>query len=182
MNGYAGCLLRVNVSEGTCTKESLKEDKLRKFVGGAGYGADLLYNEVSPGIDPLGPDNKIVFATSPLSDNPVTGGGSIILCFKSPLTNGWGETRCGSDFGPHLRKAGFDFIVIEGKADKPVYLEIVNGDASLQDASEIVGKDVYEKTEWIEARMPNSDQKQIGHDHRSSRRASGTFRLSHEQG
>ncbi|SDP82608.1 aldehyde ferredoxin oxidoreductase family protein [Desulforhopalus singaporensis] len=154
MNGYAGFLLRVDLSSGVCTKESLDKDTLRKFVGGAGYAADLLYKEIGPGIDPLGPENKIVFATSPLSENPVTGGGSVILCFKSPLTNGWGETRCGSDFGPNLRRAGFDFVVIEGKSDGPVFLEIINGTALLRDATDIVGKDVYEKTDWAEARLP----------------------------
>ncbi len=154
MNGYAGCLLRVDLSSRTFKKEPLEKDTIRKFVGGAGFAADILYKELQPGINPLGPENKVIFATSPLSENPVTGGGSVILCFKSPLTNAWGESRCGSDFGPNLRRAGFDFVVIEGKADGPVYLELINGAVALKDAHEIVGKDIYEKTTWIKARLP----------------------------
>jgi aldehyde:ferredoxin oxidoreductase len=154
MKGYAGKLLRVNLNNGKCTSEPLEEQMVRKFIGGSGVGANLLFHELKVGIDPLGPDNKIVFATSPLSENIVSGGGSITLCFKSPLTNGWGESRCGGNFGPDLRRAGFDFIVVEGRSKQPVYLEVVNGDASLRDASSLVGKDIYEKTDWIESRLP----------------------------
>ena len=154
MKGYAGKYLRVNLTDGKCTSEIIDKNTAHKFIGGAGFGADLLIRELEPGIDPLGPENKIVFATSPLSENVVSGGGSITLCFKSPLTDGWGESRCGGNLGPDLRRAGFDFIVVEGRSTKPVYLEVINGEALLQDATPIVGKDVYEKTDWIEERLP----------------------------
>ncbi|MCK5517180.1 MAG: aldehyde ferredoxin oxidoreductase family protein, partial [Desulfobulbaceae bacterium] len=146
--------LRVNLSIKECSIEPINESVARKFIGGAGYAADILFRELEGGIDPLGPDNKIIFATSPLSENIVTGGGSVILCFKSPLSDGWGESRCGSDFGPNLRRAGYDFLIIEGKSVSPVYLEILDGIATLKDATEICGKDVYEKTDWIEALLP----------------------------
>ena len=154
MKGYAGKLLRVNLTRGHCIVESLEEHLIRRFIGGAGLGAHLLFSELNRGIDPLGPDNKIVFATSPLSENIVSGGGSIILCFKSPLTNGWGESRCGGNFGPDLRRAGFDAVIVEGTSEQPVYLEVINGSPSLKDASSLVGKDVYEKTDWIEGNLP----------------------------
>jgi aldehyde:ferredoxin oxidoreductase len=87
--GYAGKLLRVFLDEKKIKEEEeLNFDDLRKYIGGVGYGAKLLYDEVKERIDPLGPDNKIVFATSPLTMNTIPGGGSIELCFKSPLTNG----------------------------------------------------------------------------------------------
>jgi aldehyde:ferredoxin oxidoreductase len=154
MKGYNGKLLRVNLENGHCLSEQVDETRARKFIGGSGYAADILYRELKAGIDPLGSDNKIVFSTSPLSENIVAGGGSIILCFKSPLTNGWGESRCGGNFGPDLRRSGFDFIVVEGRSKHAVYLEIINGKAQLKDASSIAGKDIYEKTDWIEDRLP----------------------------
>ncbi len=151
VNGYSGQILRVNLSDKSCTPEPIDGVKARKFIGGAGYGAEILYSELKAGIDPLGPENKLVFATSPLTCNVVAGGGSITVCFKSPLTGVWGESRCGSNFGPDLRRAGYDIVIIEGKSEAPVYLAIVNGKARLEDAQNLVGKDVYEKTDLIEA-------------------------------
>ena len=89
-NGYMGQILRVDLSSGSCTIEAIDENKARKFVGGVGYAAEILFNELKPGIDPLGQENKVIFATSPLSDNIVPGGGSVSICFKSPLSNVWG--------------------------------------------------------------------------------------------
>lgn len=149
--GYTGKILRANLSAAECTVEDIDPVAARNFVGGAGYGAEILFREVQAGADPLGPDNKIVFATSPLTTNLVPGGGSIMVCFKSPATGAWGESRCGGNFGPDMRKAGFDHIIIEGSSDTPVYLHIADGEASLKDASELLGKDVYEKSDILEA-------------------------------
>lgn len=149
-NGYTGQILRVNLSTKTCRAEAIDTEIARKFIGGAGFGAEVLYRELAPGIDPLGSDNKIIFATSPLSCNNVPGGGSIILCFKSPLTGAWGESRCGGNFGPDLRKAGYDHIIVEGYSETPVYLAISGGVARLEDATELVGKDVYQKSDYLE--------------------------------
>jgi aldehyde:ferredoxin oxidoreductase len=88
VNGYAGKLLRVFLDEKKAKEENLNFDDLRKYIGGVGYGAKLLYDEVKEGIDPLGPNNKMILTTSPLTMNAIPGGGSIELCFKSPLTNG----------------------------------------------------------------------------------------------
>ncbi len=77
--GYMGQILRVDLSSGNCSTEAIDVGTARKFVGGVGYAARILYNEVKPGIDPLGPENKLVFATSPLSDNLVPGGGSVSI-------------------------------------------------------------------------------------------------------
>ncbi|WP_136796352.1 MULTISPECIES: aldehyde ferredoxin oxidoreductase family protein [Desulfosediminicola] len=149
-NGYSGQVLRVNLSTRQCDIEPLNVEKARKFLGGAGFGAEVLYNEVKAGVDPLGPDNKIVFATSPVTCNTVAGGGSIMVCFKSPATGAWGESRCGGNFGPDLRRAGFDHIIVEGASDSPLYLAIADGTPRLEDASALVGKDVYEKTDFLE--------------------------------
>ncbi len=153
-SGYMGQILRVNLSSGHCSIEAIDADTARKFVGGVGYAARILYSEVRPGVDPMGSENKLIFATSPLSDNLVPGGGSVSVCFKSPMSNAWGESRSGGNFGPDLRRAGFDLLIIEGASEKPVYLEVIDGIASLKDAAALFGKDVYEKTDLIEEWMP----------------------------
>src|SRR6056297_1599361 len=125
--GYAGKQLRISLSEEKVTEEELDEVILRKYLGGAGYAARLLYDELDAGIDPLGDKNKLVFATSPLTRRRVPGGGSLEVCFKSPLTGVWGEARVGDEFGFALKNAGYDFLIIEGKARRPVYLVIEDG-------------------------------------------------------
>ncbi|MCK4529129.1 aldehyde:ferredoxin oxidoreductase, partial [candidate division WOR-3 bacterium] len=153
VKGYAGKLLRVFLGEKKVKEKELNFDDLREYIGGVGYGAKLLYDELKEGIDPLGYENKIILATSPLTTNTVPGGGSIELCFKSPLTNGWGESRCGGDFGPELRKAGYDFVIIEESADEPVYLVINNGDVKIKTAHHLKGKKVTEKINIIKAEL-----------------------------
>lgn len=149
--GYAGSVLRVNLTHGTCTPEALDTAVARQFIGGAGYAAHVLFTELQPHIDPLGLDNKLLLLSGPLSDNRVPGGGSIMACFKSPLTGLWGQSRCGGNAGPDLRRAGFDLVIIEGKSSIPQYLEIAEGQGLLHDASPLVGKDVYEKDDWLKA-------------------------------
>ena len=81
--------LRVNLRSEEATKEAVSASQLEKFYGGVGYSASLLNDELDPNVDPLGPENKIILATGPLTHKMVPGGGSVELCFKSPLTNGW---------------------------------------------------------------------------------------------
>jgi aldehyde:ferredoxin oxidoreductase len=153
MKGYAGQILRVDLSSSKCQLEPVDSGVARKFIGGTGYAAHLLFTELAKGVSPLGPQNKIIFATSPITENRVPGGGSIMVCFKSPLTNAWCESRCGGNFGPDLRRTGIDFIIVEGVSEKPVYLEIDDDGVALKDASEIEGKDVYQKSDWLEASL-----------------------------
>ena len=115
--GYAGKQLRISLSEKKVKVEDVDPDVMRKYLGGAGYGARILYDELEKGTDPLEPANKLLFSTSPLTANKIPGGGSIIVCFKSPLTNAWGESRCGGDFGPDLKRAGYDALIIEDRSD-----------------------------------------------------------------
>jgi len=159
VSGYAGKLLRVSLNKKKSKEENLNFEDLKKYIGGVGYGAKLLYDELKKGIDPLGPSNKMILATSPLTINTIPGGGSIELCFKSPLTNGWGEYRCGGDFGPEMRKAGFDFIIIEGKADQPVYLVINDNKISIKSAEHLKGKKITKKIEIIENELGSTDFK-----------------------
>ena len=143
--GYFGKQLRISLDTKEASMEEIDSEVLKKYLGGVGYGARVLYDEIEKGIDPLSADNKIIFSTSPLTANNIPGGGSIMLCFKSPLTHIWGESRCGGDFGPDMRRAGFDALIIEGRAAEPVFLVINDDDVSLRPAGHMVGKKVTEK-------------------------------------
>jgi len=155
INGYMGKQLRINLSKKEIKAENLDLNILRKYIGGVGYGAKLLYDELSPKTESLGEDNKLVFATSPLTANNIPGGGSIMVCFKSPATNGWGESRCGGDFGPDLRKAGYDFLIIEGKSKEPIYLSIEEDSVEFTSAMHLKGKLVSDKIKIIQDETSN---------------------------
>jgi aldehyde:ferredoxin oxidoreductase len=154
--GYFGRQLRISLDNKDIRTEIIDTNVLKKYLGGVGYAAKVLFEELKEGIDPLSADNKIVFATSPLTANKIPGGGSIMLCFKSPLTGIWGESRCGGNFGTDLRKAGFDALIIEGKAAEPVYLVINDDNISLRPAGHLVGKKVSEKTTIIRNELNDS--------------------------
>ncbi len=143
--GYAGSVLRVDLSAGAISTERLNEKWIRPFIGGTGYAARILYGEMAAGTDPLGPDALFVLATGPLTDNLVPGGGSLSVCCKSPLTGAWGEARVGCDMGGTLKKAGYDFVVLSGRAERPVHLVITDGAAELRDAQHLRGRTVLEK-------------------------------------
>jgi aldehyde:ferredoxin oxidoreductase len=153
--GYAGRQLRVDLGTGITRIEELDPMILRKYVGGAGYAARVLFDELPPKLDPLSASNILVVATGPLSLNKIPGGGSVELCFKSPLTGLWGESRSGGDFGPDLKRAGFDFIVIESRSVQPVYLLVESGTAVLRPAAHLRGKTVSEKRAMLAGDFPS---------------------------
>jgi aldehyde:ferredoxin oxidoreductase len=154
MAGYTGRLLRVLLDRGEVRTEPLDAGIVERYLGGTGYAARILFDEQPAGIDPLGPEARILFSTGPLTTNAVPGGGSVELCFKSPLTGGWGESRSGSDFGPDLRRAGFDHIIVQGRSKSPVYLVVRDGSAELRDATRLAGKTVSEKLDTIRRDLP----------------------------
>jgi aldehyde:ferredoxin oxidoreductase len=117
----------------------LREDVLRTYLGGKCLGAKILYEELEPGIDPLGPKNKLIFAAGPLTGAPFAGHSRYAVMGKSPLTGGWGESHAAGFFGPELKYAGYDVIVVEGRAETPVYLWIREGAAELRDATGLWG-------------------------------------------
>ncbi len=152
IKGY-GKQLRIFLNNKETRVEELDEKIMRDFLGGVGYGARVLYDELEKGIDPLGEDNKLLFATGPLTGNNMPGGGSIEICFKSPLTGGWGESRSGGNFGPDLRKTGFDFVIFEGKSEKPVYLYITDETVEFRAAEHLLGLTIEEKTGKIKEEL-----------------------------
>jgi aldehyde:ferredoxin oxidoreductase len=149
IKGYAGRQLRVDLTQRELTVEPVSAEWSRDYLGGAGYSARLLYDELGVGVDPMGPDNIMVLASGPLSLSAVPGGGSMMLCFKSPLTGIWGESRVGGDSGPDLKKAGFDYVIIKGKSAEPVWLLIRDGKCEFRTASHLLGMTVSEKSAAI---------------------------------
>lgn len=141
MFGYAGTFLRVNLSNREITTEPLSEEMARKYLGGRGFAARLLYTELEKGIDPLGPHNRLIVATGVLTGTPTPVGNRTTIAAKSPLTGVWGDATFGGKFGGELKRAGFDALIIEGASEKPVYLYIIDGRAEIRDASSLWGLD-----------------------------------------
>ncbi len=142
--GYAGKILRVNLSANTTSVEELDRKFCRKYIGGAGFIAYYLYKELKPGIDPLGPENKLIFALGPLTGVSLAGNARNCVGAKSPLTGGIIKSEVGGNWGPELKHAGFDGVIVDGKAEKPVYLWIQDGEVSIKDASHLWGKQTKE--------------------------------------
>ena len=155
IGGYIGRVLRVNLTDGKLYVEDLPpEDVLRKWVGGRGLGVYYMLKEVDPRVDPLSPKNKAIVATGPLTG--VTGipsSGRWCSVTKSPLTNTIHDSQSGGKFGPELKFAGFDMIIIEGVSEKPVYLWIYDGKAELRDAKHLWGKDTHSTTDMIKEEL-----------------------------
>ncbi|HZK66668.1 MAG TPA: aldehyde ferredoxin oxidoreductase family protein [Chloroflexota bacterium] len=147
--GYVGQLLRVDLSKKAVTTEPLREDWARDYMGGVGYSARLLYDELPAGIDPLGPVNKLVFMTGPLNGTMIPAASRSSVCSKSPLTGSFFHSIFGGFFGPELKFAGYDGLVVEGESDTPVYLWIDDGKVELRDASHLWGKSTLHAEEEI---------------------------------
>ena len=137
--GYLGRILRVNLSKDKLSIEYPDEIFYRRYLGGEGFVAYYLLKELKPGIDPLGPENKLIFAAGPVTGVPIAGNSRNSIGAKSPLTGGFGESEVGGYWGAELKHAGFDAVIIEGKASSPVYLWIHDGEAEIRDASHIWG-------------------------------------------
>lgn len=149
MNGYMDRVLHVDLSKGRLWDEPMKEKDARQFAGGSGLAARIIYDMVDADTDPLGPCNPLVFMTGPLVGTPMPSAGRYSVCALSPLTGIWGEANSGGFFGPELRFAGYDGVVITGCSDKPVWLSIVEGKAELHDASEMWGHDSYRTQDMV---------------------------------
>jgi len=149
MPGYAGKILRVDLSSGNIAVEQKDDEFYRRYWGGRALIAYYLLTELPSGADPLGPENILVFAAGPLTGVPVAGAGRNSVGAKSPLTGFYGDAEGGGYFGAELKKAGFDAIVIKGRAEKPVYLYVNEDGAEIKDASHLWGKTTGEVEELI---------------------------------
>lgn len=144
-----GKILKVNLSTGKITDSSLSDEFYQKWLGGYGLGARILYDDIPPKIDPLGPENVIGFTTGILTGTLTPFSGSFTVVGKSPLTGTWGDSRGGGLFGPELKYTGVDAVFFYGVSARPVYLWITNGIAELKDAAEIWGRNVSETEQII---------------------------------
>jgi len=144
MNGYMGRILRVDLSQSRLWDEALNENYARNYVGGSGLAARYLYDMLDADTDPLGPENPLFFLTGPLVGTSMTSAGRYSVCARSPLTGIWGEANSGGFFGPELRSAGYDGVLITGRAERPVWLSIVEGQAALHEAGDLWGSGIYD--------------------------------------
>jgi len=146
MHGLMGKILRVNLAEGIISEEEIPEEIAKKFLGGRGIASKYLFDEVKPGIAPLGPENKLIFMSGLLTGTPSPSAARYSVVAKSPLTNIWAQSNSGGRWGVDLKHSGFDGIIFEGISEKPVYFVIDDGKAELCDASDLWGKNVSETT------------------------------------
>jgi aldehyde:ferredoxin oxidoreductase len=151
MNGYADQLLRVDLSNGKVTKEEISEELKRDFVGGRGFAVKLLWDEVKR-VEPLSEKNKIVFSTGPLTGQPLPSAGKMVIASKSPLTGGYGDGNIGTMAAVHLKRAGYDVLVVEGKSQKPAYLLIENEKVTIVPAPELWGKNTFETEDILQGK------------------------------
>ena len=145
---FIGKILRVNLTERSIKVEELPKDA-ELYLGGRGLASKILYDEIDPKVDPFSPENKLIFATGPLTGTAAPTGGRYMVVTKGPLTGTIASSNSGGYFGAELKFAGYDMIIFEGKADKPVYLSIKDDHVELKDASHLWGKDVFETTDML---------------------------------
>ena len=151
--GYKGNILRVDLSKEKISIENPNDIFYRRYIGGEGFVAYFLLKELKPGIDPLGQDNKLIFAAGPVTGIPIAGSGRNSVGAKSPLTGGFGEAEVGGYWGAELKHTSFDAIIFEGKAKSPIYLWIHDGDVEIKDANHLWGKNTGEVQKIIQKEL-----------------------------
>ncbi len=162
MFGYMGKLLRINLTDNTIKVEDLDFDKAKKYVGGRGLGTKILFDEIDPKIDALSPENKLIFINGPLSGTPTPTGGRYMVVTKSPLSGTIASSNSGGTWGARLKYAGYDGIIVEGKATSPVYISINNEIVEIKDAGHLWGKLVGETTDILVADKKRTNVLAIG--------------------
>jgi aldehyde:ferredoxin oxidoreductase len=152
MHGWKGRILRVDLGTGASAAETLDSELYQRYLGGRGLGAYLVFTEVSPATDPLGPDNILAFCTGPLTGVRVPTGGRSSLSTHSPLTGTMLDANTGSPFGVRLKWAGYDALVVSGVSSKPVWLEISETGTVIHGADELWGREIPETIDRLKAK------------------------------
>jgi len=155
--GYVGKYLRVDLTTGKIKETPLPEEMARDFLGGNGFGTKILWDEVGPDVDPLSPENRLIFAAGPLTGTVFPTAGRLEVITKSPLTGIYGDANSGGHFTPELKYSGYDMIIFQGRSEKPVYLRLQNNHAELVDATYLWGKGTHETETLI--RQKHGDNK-----------------------
>ncbi len=152
MASYTGRLLRVNLSQRIAEVETIPSDLCELFVGGRGFGIAYLYKEQPPNVDPLGEENRLLFLAGPLAGTQAQSVSRWMVCTKSPLTGAYARSVAGADFGAWLRFAGYDGLLVEGKAETPVYLHLTGGGCTIAKANELWGMDTRRTQDLLRQR------------------------------
>jgi aldehyde:ferredoxin oxidoreductase len=147
--GYWAKMLRIDLGTRQTKIEEIPEETLRMFIGGAGMGAKILWEELPGRINPYDGKNLLIFATGPFQGPSIPGGAKFSITGISPLTHTYADTAAGADWGPSLKDSGYDALVIEGISDVPVYLHIVDGVVAIRDSAHLWGMDSYETVDAI---------------------------------
>lgn len=163
MYGWWGKVLYIDLMNKRAKSVALEPEVYAQFIGGRGLAIKLLWDLVPPGTDPLSPYNALIFAVGPLSGMPLPSSGKLVVASKSPLTNGYGDGNVGSMASHHLRRTGFDAIVVTGASKKPVYLYVENDKVDFIDAGELWGLDTFEaEDKLVRAHGKNAGMLLIG--------------------
>jgi aldehyde:ferredoxin oxidoreductase len=152
-HGYTGKILQIDLSNAAAARSDPDEKMVAHYMGGKGFGAKILYEQLASRIDPLSAENILVFATGPLTGTLAPSSGRFEVCTKSPATDLWLDSNCGGFFGPELKFAGCDMLIIKGKAQNPVLLAIDNGAAELKSAKDLWGLDTLTTHKWIKDKL-----------------------------
>lgn len=152
-------VLRVNLTNGTCESEPLNMEWANQYLGQRGLATKYLVEETDPKVDPLSPENKMIFATGPLTGTAAPTSGRWSVVCKGPLTGAIAASNSGGFFGAEMKNAGWDMIIFEGKSDKPVYLSIKNDQAELLDAGDLWGKPVWDVEKELISRSGDKDSR-----------------------
>ena len=148
--GYAGKLLWVDLTKGKINIRDLKEKDARKYIGGVGLAAKILWDKTTATTDPFSPENPLIFMLGPLNGTKVPSNSRYTVVAISPLTNVFGQAHSGGTLGYQLKRAGFDGVIIQGRSETPVYLWVNNGKAELRDAGAVWGKGLYETSDILQ--------------------------------
>jgi aldehyde:ferredoxin oxidoreductase len=143
MHGWTGTFLIVDLTKSCTTTEEYSESFALNFLGGRGFAAKILWDNLRQGTDPLSPENKLIFATGPLTGIGLPNSGKLVIASKSPLTGGYGDGNSGSWAAVNMRKAGYDGIIVEGKSSSPIVVHVKDGLTEFLDASDIWGKSSF---------------------------------------
>jgi len=157
MFGYAGTILRIDLTREKVIRVPLDKEFARKWVGGRGFNSAIMYREVPPGTDPMSPDNLLMFGVGPLNGTAFPCASRFTVTAKSPLTGIFGDSNAGGHFAPEMKYAGYDQIIISGKAPKPCYLLIQDEKVQILDAAHLWGQDIWETHRVI--REDHNDQR-----------------------
>jgi aldehyde:ferredoxin oxidoreductase len=155
--GYAGQIAEVDLSKAEVKITPLDREFARNYLGGTGFAARLLWDRVKPSTDPFDPANPLVFGVGPVTGAFFSPSGRFMVAYKSPLTNLWGEAHCGGHWGAQFKYAGFDALIVQGKAAKPVYLIVQDGMVSIRDATHLWRRDTMETTDMIRSDHGDND-------------------------